>query len=110
MTSQSSEKTRKHDRHIQQLMERARERGLVFNPDKCKLKEAEVEFFGNVYSKHGVRADPAKVQAIKDLKTPSNTQESQLFLGLITYLSSYIPNLSEHSAPLLSLLHKDSEF
>ena len=50
------------------------------------------------------------MQAIQDLKEPSNVTELQSFLGLVTYLAPYIPNLSEQTSPLRMLLLKDSEF
>ena len=99
-----------HDQNLHRLMQRARERGLVFNPTKCRIKEEEIPFFGNIYSKNRVRPDPVKVQAIAELKEPTNTTELQSFLGMITYLAPYIPKLSDHTAPLRKLLCKDSEF
>lgn len=99
-----------HDRNIHGLMNRAKERGLVFNFAKCKIKEDNIPFFGNIYSKSGVTPDPSKVQVISDLTVPNSVKELQSFLGMVTYLAPYIPNLSVHTAPRRQLLHKDSEF
>jgi transposase InsO family protein len=99
-----------HDENLHNMMKRAEQKGLVFNPHKCFIKTSEIPFFGNIYSKDGVRPDPAKVQAIDDIAIPTNVTELQSFLGMITYLSTYIPNLSSHTTPLRQLLHKDSEF
>ena len=41
---------------------------------------------------------------------PDNKQQLQHFLGMVTYLSPFIPSLSTHTAPLQELLKKDSEF
>ncbi len=99
-----------HDENLIKLMKRAQETGLVFNPSKCKLKAQEVTFFGNIYSKTGVKPDPKKVEAINKLKEPSNKQELQTFLGMITYLSAYIPRLSDCTHNLRQLLQKDADF
>ena len=99
-----------HDSNLQKLMDRAREMNLVFNPAKCKILTEEIMFFGELYNKDGVKPDPMKVQAIRDLAPPTNTAEVQSLLGMITYLSAFIPNLSEHTTPLRLLLRKDSEF
>ena len=99
-----------HDQNLHGLMQRARERSLVFNPTKCQINKEEIPFFGNIYSKNGVHPDSVKVQAIAELKEPTNTTELQSFLGMITYLAPYIPKLSDHTAPLRKLLCKDSEF
>ena len=99
-----------HDHNLHKLMKRAQEKGLVFNKDKCQIKQKEVPFFGNIYRESGVRPDPSKVQAINDLTVPTNVNELQQFLGMITYLAPYICNLSEHTVPLHKLLQKDVEF
>jgi len=99
-----------HDHHMHLLMERAKETGLVFNPSKCSLKAPEITFFGNIYSRHGVKPDPEKVQAISKLNPPSNKQELQTFLGMVTYLAAYIPHLSDCTNDLRKLLKKDTEY
>ena len=99
-----------HNTCLHKLMTRASAKGLVFNSAKCKINTKQVEFFGNIYSKHGVSPDPAKVQAIKDIAMPTNAAEVQSFIGMITYLAPFIPMLSEHNAPLRQLLKKESDF
>ena len=99
-----------HAPNFHMLMKRAQEKGLGFNKDKCQIKQKEVPFFGNIYSESGVRPNPSKVQAIKDLTVPTNVNGLQQFLGMITYLAPYICNLSEHTAPLCKLLQKNVEF
>ena len=42
------------DDNMQKLMERARQNGLIFNPDKCLLKADSIMFFGCLYDKNGV--------------------------------------------------------
>ena len=44
------------------------------------------------------------------LKIPENKEELQRFLGMTTYLSKFIPNYSQTSAPLRTLLEKDCEW
>jgi hypothetical protein len=77
-----------HDHNLKLLMLRARQKGLVFNPDKCHINMVEITFFGNIYSAAGVKPGPQKVQAIVDLKAPTKVKELQTLLGMITYLSS----------------------
>ena len=99
-----------HDENLHRLMQLAQKKGLVFNTSKCKIKKESIPFFGHIYSKNGVSPDPVKVQAINDLSVPKNTAEVQSFLGMITYLAPFVPNLSLHTAPLRQLLQKDSDF
>ena len=44
------------------------------------------------------------------LPVPANVTELQEFLGMVMYLSSFIPDLSTLTAPLCELLKKDIDF
>ena len=81
---------------------------LVFNPQKTHLKAQAINFFGCLYN--GVHPDPGKVDAVHALPAPTNVTELQEFLGLVTYLSPFIPGLSTLTAPLPELLKKDTDF
>ena len=55
-----------HEARLRAVLERFREAGLTLRRDKCKLWQPEVMWFGHLYSRLGMRADPAKAQVIKD--------------------------------------------
>ena len=82
-----------HDRNLHKLMLQARKMGLVFNPNKCVIRMNQVNFFGMVYTKDGVRPDPKKTEEIANLPAPSSVKELQQCLGMVQYMSSFIPNL-----------------
>ena len=88
-----------HDRNLKALMDRAKEIGLVFNSDKCTIRQPEISFFGNIYSKDCIRPDPAKVHDIQNMPVPEDKEDLQRFLGMMTYLATFIPNFSEESQP-----------
>jgi hypothetical protein len=92
------------------LMETSRKEGLVFNSSKCQIKMGRVSFFGSVYSTDGITPDPEKVESLKNMPTPQDKDELQRFIGLMTYLSSHIPNFAHKVAPLRDLLKKDVPF
>ena len=99
-----------HDRRLHKFMKVAREHGLVLNKKKCEVKSNSVKFFGCVYDKHGAHPDPSKVSTIKQMPAPQNKGELQSFLGMVTYLSPFIPQLSSHTATLRGLLKTDVEY
>ena len=99
-----------HDRNLKALMDRAKESGLVFNSDMCTIRQPEISFFGNIYSKDGIRPDPAKVHDIQNMPLPQDKEDLQRFLGMMTYLATFIPNFSEESQPLRDLLKKNVPF
>ena len=87
-------------RTLHNFMCRACEHSLVFNAEKCEVKKDSVTFFGIVYDANGAHPDPKKVDAIHKIPPPDSKLQLQHFLGMVTYLSPFIPSLSTHTAPL----------
>ena len=99
-----------HDACLWDLMHITCKYDLVLNPQKIHMKAQAVNFFGCLYDANGVHPDPGKVNAVHALPAPTNVTELQEFLGLVTYLSPFIPGLSTLTAPLRELLKKDTDF
>ena len=64
----------------------ARQHGLVFNLDKCHIKETKITFFDMLFDAEGVHPDPEKVEVIRAIQDLHDTQELQTFLGRISLL------------------------
>ena len=91
-----------HDTNLWNLMWIAHKYNLVFNPQKTHVKAQAINFFGCFYDANGVHLDLGKVDAIHALPVPTNVTKLQEFLGLVTYLSPFIPGLSTLTAPCMS--------
>ena len=96
-----------HDARRKQVLTRAREVNLEFNTEKCKIKQGDVPFVGHVLRKEGLKPDPEKIRAVKEMKPPENDKELKTFLGFIQYLGKFMPNMATESAPLRELLEKN---
>ena len=99
-----------HDRNLRKVLDRTREVGIKWNAEKCVFGATEVSYFGHVLSDKGVRPDPKKIAAIQEMEPPRNKKELETLLGMVNYLAKFTPNLAETTAPMRSLLKKDSEF
>ena len=99
-----------HDVRLRQVLDRCRERNLKLNRENCHFRVSAVHYVGHVLSADNVKPDPQKVEAIIAMPTPANREDLQRFLGVVTYLSKFIPNMSQKSAPLRQLLQKDVEW
>ena len=95
-----------HDRRLHQVMERLREAGLTLN-DKCEFSKSSLKFLGHIIDATGIRADPGKIEAIKNFPQPQNITELQRFVGLANQLAKFTPRLAVHTEPLRQLLKKD---
>ena len=99
-----------HDQNVICLLERPKQVSLKLNKNKVKLRQAEVKFMGHVISKDGLKPDPEKVSAIKNMPKPTSKAEVQTLLGFINYLSKFLPKLSDAPAPLRELTVSQSKF
>ncbi|GFR91547.1 transposon Ty3-I Gag-Pol polyprotein [Elysia marginata] len=97
-----------HDKNLLNLMEVSRAKGLVFNSSKCAIKQPQISFYGLIWDEEGIHPDPAKCDNIKEKPAPTTVKELQQFMGIIQYMSPFIPKLSSHTDPLRKLLHKDA--
>ncbi len=104
-------KTREeHDNNLQAALQRSWENGVRLNEDKLEVGVSEVTYFGHVLSAEGLKPDPAKVSAVKDMLPPTSKAELETILGMVTYLSRFAPNLSEITSPLRKVLAKAVDF
>ena len=96
-----------HDRQLRNALSRIRSSGLKLNRSKCIFGSNQLTCLGQLLTSESVKADPRKVSVIVDMPAPENKSVLQRFLGMVTYLGKFVPNLSEVSAPLRELLKKD---
>ena len=99
-----------HDATVRQIMNKAKQVGMRFNPAKCQFKHEEVKFFGMVLNRQGIVPDPAKIEALLKLPEPKTEALLQSFLGMINYLSRFEPKIANLTHRLRSLLKKSNEF
>ena len=102
-----SKNTEEHEKLKTQVTKRIKKCGLTLNEKKCEFDKDEIEFLGHIFSRGGVKPDPSKLAAIIEMPDPTNIPELRRWLGMVNYLGRFLPDLSEHLAPLNSLLRKD---
>ena len=56
----------------------------------------------------GVEVDPNKVEAISEMKAPTDISQLRRFLGVVTQVGGYVENLANLTQPLRRLLNKNS--
>ena len=71
-----------HDERLRATLVRAKENGIKFNPRKLQRCSNQVKFFGELLTKDGLKPDPEKVAAVKEMKTN--------FVLIHTYLYTHI--------------------
>ena len=96
-----------HDNRLRLVLDRIKSCGLKLNRAKCVFGVKEIKYVGHIFSHQGLQVDPSKIEAIVNMPIPQNTSAVHRFLGMITYLGRFIPNLSSKTSELRKLLQKD---
>ena len=100
----------RHDIHLLETVHKAHKAGLKFNPNKCCIKQHQIEYFGRIVTPQGVKPCPKKVRAMTNRAPPGDKQELQSFLGSVNFMSTFIPNLAKKTHLMRTLLKKDVHF
>ena len=99
-----------HNNALEAVLQRAADFGITFNREKCQFGVEEIEFYGYRFTKDGLKPTPDKVRAVKESQPPESKGAVRSFLGMIGYLSKFIPRYSSLTAPLRELTRKNTKF
>ena len=83
---------REHDENLRGVLQRLQQHDVRLNKEKCSFSKSEIKFYGHIFSKNGIKADPGKIKAITDMSKPENVSEVKSLLGMAQYVSRYIPD------------------
>ncbi|KAG5887393.1 hypothetical protein JTB14_001583 [Gonioctena quinquepunctata] len=83
---------------------------ILLNKTKCIKKVQQLCFLGHNLSHKGIDADQEKVKTILQFRPPTSKEEVRSFLGLVTYLGKFIPDLATTTEPLRQLTRRDAKF
>ncbi|KAJ8045060.1 hypothetical protein HOLleu_07986 [Holothuria leucospilota] len=99
-----------HNETLSKVLGRAAEHNITFNREKCEFGVTELEFYGYKFTKDGLKATDEKIRAVKEAKAPRSKEAVRSFLGMLGYLSKFIPNYADLTAPLRELTHQNVTF
>lgn len=99
-----------HERNLMALRTRCKEKEIVLNDDKTRIKQKEIVFMGHLVSAEGIKPDPGKVQALLTAPTPKDVHEIRRFCGMAQYLAKFVVNISQSLEPLHAMTKKNSVF
>ena len=101
------EATEDHNRNLTRFLERCRKKGIKLNKQKFQHKMESLHFIGHVLTAEGLQLDPSKVKAVLEMPAPDTPAAIQRLIGMVKYLSKFIPGLSQTTDPLRKLTHKN---
>ena len=102
--------TDEHDRRLEQVLVRLKEKGLTLNKEKHVFHMPKLTFMGLVLSQRGIGPTEEKVKAVTEAREPQNASEVKSFLALVNFNTRFIPDLATVAEPLRRLTKKGEPF
>ena len=95
-----------HDTRLTAVLKQVESAGATLNPEKCEFSRKSLKFLGHIIDANGIRADPEKTAAIREMKPPTNVSKLRRFMGMVNQLGKFSKDLATLTAPLRVLLSK----
>jgi len=84
--------------------------GLKIKKSKCLFMAPEVEYLGRKINSEGLHPTQDKIKAIRNALKPQSVTELKPFLGLLSYYSRFLSNVSSTLSPLYSLFQANQRW
>ena len=65
---------KQHDEILKKVAQRAKQYNLKLNAEKCQIRQREVKYVGHIISSSGLKPDPEKVKALREMAAPTSKQ------------------------------------
>ena len=90
-----SKKAVDHVTHLSKMFEILRKYRMKLNPHKCVFGVESRKFLGFMVNHRGIEANPAKIKALLDMKSPATIKKVQSLTGRIAALNRFVSKSSE---------------
>ena len=99
-----------HDANLLAALKRIKAAGATLNPQKCEFSKSSISFLGHRIDETGIKADPNKTTAVREMQPPTTVSELRRFMGMVNQLGKFTPHLAQLTQPLRELLSKNTEW
>ena len=99
-----------HLKRLDIVLQRLQNAGLKLKDSKCEFLVTSIIYLGYRIDAERLHPVNEKIKAIQDAPEPKNVTELKSYLGLLSYYSRFLPNMSSNLAPMNQLLHKQARW
>ena len=99
-----------HDERLDQLLTALEKGGVTAGRDKCRFAVAHIGFMGLLATRKGLQPPEDKVKAVQHISPPKDKSEVRSFMGLVQFLSRFIPNLASIAEPIQRLTRSKAKW
>jgi len=93
-----------HVQHLQEVLTRLQQHGLVLNAEKCVLGVESVDYLGHQVSASGISPLPDRVAAITKFPRPTTVRGLQTYLGMVNFYRRFLRGAAQVLRPLTNAL------
>ena len=103
-----------HYYKLEELLKALCKNGLKISPKKCQLFKTELQYMGStMFIKDRqvcVKPMRSRIEAIQQLKLPTNVKGCRSFVGMVNFVSIFCPELQKLLKPIYELTKKGRHF
>ena len=99
-----------HLAKLDKVLVKLRKAGLKVNAKKSFFAKNELEYLGYWITQNGIQPTTKKVDAISNMKAPTNKKELRSFIGMVNYYRDMWVRRSHVLAPLAALTSKTNKW
>ena len=96
-----------HLKALDEVLSRLDRAGLRVKRSKYAFMRPSVTYLGHKIDSEGLHTLPERVRAVEEAPAPKSVSGLKSYLGMLTYYSKFLPNLSTTLHALYTLLRKD---
>lgn len=102
--------TEDHIEHLTGAFEILRKFQMKLNPLKCAFGVASGKFLGYMVNQRGIEANPDKIRALLDMRSPHKPKEVQSLTGRLAALNRFISKATDKCLPFFKVLKGGKKF
>jgi hypothetical protein len=101
------EAKRDHETKLCKLYARCKEQNIILNDEKKEIGLKEITFHGHKITSDDVKVDDKKVNAIREMPTPTDVAGVKRLCGMMQYMAKFLPDLANEMEPIRKLTRKE---
>ncbi|XP_024018099.1 uncharacterized protein K02A2.6-like [Morus notabilis] len=99
-----------HVNHLGEMFGILRKYRMKLNPQKCAFGVGSGKFLGFMVSNRGIEANPEKIKALQDMRSPTKPKEVQKLTGCVAALNRFISKATDKCVPFFDALRGNKHF
>ena len=93
-----------HCQVLAKVLDRLRAHNLTVKLSMCKFGYSSIKYLGFILGENTLQPQYDKIEAIANLKAPTTKKGLRSFLGMVSFYSMFIPNMSDLTSVLTDFL------